>query len=79
MEGLSEFGVVPIAFLSSWNHIRKVEEQMAGGGMPCWGSFLTPRWSSWLVRTLRMSEIPTSKVPLLKPFALQIIGCEFGE
>ena len=39
----------------------------------------TPKNTTGLVRTLWMSEITPRKAPVLKPYVLQIFGCEFGE
>ncbi len=57
-------------FFEEWNettpqtHIRKFEEHMARGRLPCWGS-------SGLVWTLWMSETTASKASVLKRFLLQ--------
>ena len=54
------FTVCTSDFFEEWNkftpqiHIRKFEEQMAWGRVPCWGSFLTSTGSSLIQRTLLM-------------------------
>ena len=50
---------------------KKIEELTTRVQVLCWGSFLTPTWSSGLVQTLWMSEKKTSKVPVLKQLVVQ--------
>ena len=56
-------------------HIRKFEKQTAGGWVP----WLTSSVSELTQRTLWMSEMTTSKAPVLKPVVLQIFWYEIGE
>ena len=72
-------------FFEEWNeitpqtHIRKFEEQTAWGQVSCWENFLTFIGSSGLMQTLWMLEMAPNKIPVLKPFVLQIFWWKFGK